>query len=70
VNGTKSVVLSEGEALNDWRIDSISPQKVSLSGPAGTMTLKPNQCYRIATVGRCADLATFGRQIFGNRPFR
>src|ERR1700730_10285292 len=41
VNGTKSVVLSEGEALNDWRIDSISPQKVSLSGPAGTMTLKP-----------------------------
>jgi len=41
VDGTKSVVVSEGEALNDWRIDSISPQKVSLSGPAGTMTLKP-----------------------------
>jgi hypothetical protein len=41
VNGTKSVVLSEGEALDDWRIDSISPQKVSLSGPAGAMTLKP-----------------------------
>src|SRR3984893_5138732 len=41
VNGTKSVVLSEGEALNDWRIDSISTQKVSLSGPAGTNTLKP-----------------------------
>jgi hypothetical protein len=41
VNGSKSVVLSEGEALNDWRIDSISPQKVSLSGPAGSMTLKP-----------------------------
>jgi hypothetical protein len=41
VNGTKSVVLSEGEALKDWRIDSISPQKVLLSGPAGTMTLKP-----------------------------
>jgi hypothetical protein len=41
VNGTKSVVLSEGEALKDWRIDSISPEEVSLSGPAGTMTLKP-----------------------------
>ena len=41
VNGTKAVVLSEGEALKDWRIDSISPQEVSLSGPAGTMTLKP-----------------------------
>ena len=41
VNGTKSVILSEGEALNDWRIDSISEQQVSLSGPSGTMTLKP-----------------------------
>jgi hypothetical protein len=41
VNGTKSVVLSEGETLNDWQIDSISSQKISLSGPAGTMTLKP-----------------------------
>ena len=41
VNGTKSVALSEGETLNDWRIDSISPQQVSLSGPGGTMTLKP-----------------------------
>lgn len=41
VGGTNAVVLSEGEALKDWRIDSISPQEVSLSGPAGTMTLKP-----------------------------
>ena len=41
MNGTKAVVLSEGEALKDWRIDSISPQEVSLSGPAGMMTLKP-----------------------------
>src|SRR5262249_17506983 len=41
VNGTQSVVLSEGEALNDWLIDSIAPQKVSLTGPAGTMILAP-----------------------------
>lgn len=41
VNGTKSIILSEGEALNDWQVDSISPQKVSLSGPAGTMTFNP-----------------------------
>jgi hypothetical protein len=40
VNGAKSVILSEGEKLNDWRV-SISPQQVSLSGPSGTMTLKP-----------------------------
>ena len=41
VKGAKSVVLSEGEALNDWRVDSISEQQVSLSGPSGTVTLKP-----------------------------
>jgi hypothetical protein len=40
VTGTRTLVLSEGEALKDWRLDSISPQKVSLSGPAGTMTLE------------------------------
>src|SRR5437773_6171440 len=40
VNGTKAVVLSEGEALKDGRMDSISPQEVSLSGPAGRMRLK------------------------------
>jgi len=41
VNGAKSVVLSEGEPLKDWRVESISPQGVLLNGPAGTMTLKP-----------------------------
>ena len=42
VTGTRPLVLSEGETLKDWRLDSISPQKVSLSGPAGTMTLALN----------------------------
>ena len=41
VNGAKSVVLSEGEAVKDWRVESISPEGVLLSGPAGRMTLKP-----------------------------
>jgi hypothetical protein len=41
VTGTNSLVLSEGDALKDWRIDSISPEKVLLSGPAGKIALKP-----------------------------
>ena len=41
VTGTRPLVLSEGEALKDWRLDNISRQKVSLSGPAGTITLEP-----------------------------
>ena len=41
VSGTNPLVLSEGETLNDWRLDRISPGKVLLSGPAGSMKLEP-----------------------------
>jgi hypothetical protein len=41
VTGTNPRVLSEGETLKGWRLDSISPEKVSLSSPAGTITLEP-----------------------------
>jgi hypothetical protein len=41
VTGTGSRMLSEGEALEGWRLASISPDGVVLSGPAGSMVLKP-----------------------------
>ena len=41
VTGTNSRVLSEGEALKGWRLESISPEGVVLSGPAGKIVLKP-----------------------------
>jgi hypothetical protein len=41
VTGTNPLVLSEGDALKDWRLDSISPEKVLLSGPAGKIALEP-----------------------------
>src|SRR5262249_58837086 len=41
VTGTNSRVLSEGETLNGWRLESISPKAVMLSGPAGNIVLKP-----------------------------
>lgn len=37
-DGTR--VLSVGEALNGWKLNSISPGEVSLSGPGGTRTLQ------------------------------
>jgi hypothetical protein len=40
VSGAKPLTLSEGEALNGWRLDSISPQEVLLSGPGGARTLE------------------------------
>ncbi len=41
VTGTNSRVLSEGEALKGWRLESISPDRVVLSGPAGNIMLEP-----------------------------
>jgi hypothetical protein len=41
MTGTNSRVLSEGEALKGWRLDSISPKGVVLSGPAGNIMLEP-----------------------------
>ena len=41
VNGAKPLRVSEGEALSGWRIESITPHEVSLSGPGGTKTLEP-----------------------------
>ena len=41
VTGTNSRVLSEGETLKGWRLESILPKAVILSGPAGNIVLKP-----------------------------
>lgn len=40
VTGANSRVLSEGEALKGWRLESISPERVVLSGPAGSTILE------------------------------
>lgn len=41
VSGANPLVLSEGEALKDWRIESISPERVVLGGQAGNIVLEP-----------------------------
>ncbi|MBO0736924.1 MAG: hypothetical protein J2P48_10195, partial [Alphaproteobacteria bacterium] len=41
VKGEKPLSVAEGEAVNGWRIESITPSEVSLSGPTGTKTLQP-----------------------------
>jgi hypothetical protein len=41
VKGAKPRTLSVGEALNGWKLDGISAEEVSLSGPGGTTTLQP-----------------------------
>jgi general secretion pathway protein N len=41
VNGGKPLRLTEGEDVSGWRIESITPREVSLTGPGGTKTLEP-----------------------------
>jgi len=41
VTGAKPLVRSEGEMVDEWRLDFIAPREVLLSGPDGTTTLMP-----------------------------
>jgi len=41
VVGAKPMVRSEGETMNDWLVESITPGEVVLNGPAGRMALQP-----------------------------
>jgi len=41
VSGDKPLKVAEGDAVSGWRVDSITPREVSLSGPSGTKTLQP-----------------------------
>jgi hypothetical protein len=41
VPGSKPLSRGEGEEINDWRVESIGPSQVSLTGAAGTMVLEP-----------------------------
>jgi hypothetical protein len=41
LNDAKPLTLSEGESVSGWRIETIGPIEVSLSGPGGNKTLRP-----------------------------
>lgn len=41
VTGASPLMLSEGDILKDWRLESISLERVVLSGPAGNIVLEP-----------------------------
>jgi hypothetical protein len=61
VTDAKPLTLSEGESVSGWRIESIGPIEVSLSGPAGSKTLQPKPDPNLAQPAR-AGLAVAGAQ--------
>jgi hypothetical protein len=41
VSGDKPLKVAEGDEINGWRVESITPREVSLTGPSGSKTLQP-----------------------------
>ena len=41
LTGAKSLIVGEGDTVDGWHVDNITPRDVSLSGPEGTKTLQP-----------------------------
>jgi hypothetical protein len=41
IPGAKPLVLAEGELINEWRVESVAPNQVSLIGAAGLTILEP-----------------------------
>jgi hypothetical protein len=39
--GARALTVTEGETVSGWRVESITPREVSLSGPGGIKTLQP-----------------------------
>lgn len=63
VNGEKPLKLTEGEAVSGWRIESITPREVSLSGPSGTKTLQPKLDPSLASPPGQAALANAAGRV-------
>jgi len=41
MSGDKPLKVAEGDDVSGWRVESITPREVSLTGPSGTKTLQP-----------------------------
>jgi hypothetical protein len=65
--GAKALTVSEGETVAGWRVESITPRDVSLSGPAGIKTLQPMFDPNLVPVSTTAAVNPPAGP--GNRPF-
>jgi len=62
VTGTRPLVLTEGETVDGWKVENITPLEVSLRGPGGTQTLRPKLDPSLAPPARPnAPIAQGGR---------
>jgi general secretion pathway protein N len=48
ITGDKPLKVGEGDAVSGWRVETITPREVSLTGPTGTKTLQPKLDVNLA----------------------
>lgn len=63
VKGEKPLRAAEGDAVSGWRIESITPREVSLTGPSGTKTLQPKLDPSLAPPPGQPQLANAGGRL-------
>jgi general secretion pathway protein N len=64
ITGDKPLRAAEGEAVSGgWRIESITPREVSLSGPSGTKTLQPKIDPSLASPAAQPPIANAGGRL-------
>jgi len=49
ISGDKPLKVGEGDAVSGWRVETITPREVSLTGPTGTKTLQPKLDVNLAS---------------------
>jgi hypothetical protein len=62
VTDAKPLTLTEGETVSGWRIETIGPIEVSLSGPGGNKTLRPKPDPTLAQPPETMPLVRGGAQ--------
>ena len=60
--GGKPLARVEGETINEWRLESVGPNQVSLSGPTGITILEPKSDPNLARPREAAQRAVVSAQ--------
>jgi len=58
--GAKAITVAEGETVSGWRVESITPREVSLSGPSGIKILQPKFDPNLAPASGSPSVVNLG----------
>jgi hypothetical protein len=68
VPGANPLVVSEGDSVSGWRVDSINPEEVAVTGPEGSKTLRPKSDPALAAPAQRVQPGEPNRPLAGQMP--